>query len=127
MSVVRPFEMSIECRHGELPVLRAGLGHWLDAVRVPAGPAFDAKLLTHEAAKNAIAHAGPGDLVKVRAAIEEEDILIEVLDANGKPWELDGANDAELRGLTLIHGLAGHVETVQKPEGTALVMLVGLD
>jgi hypothetical protein len=46
---------------------------------------------------------------------------------NGVPWELDGANSAEIRGLTLIHGLAGHVETVQKPEGTALVMLVGLD
>ena len=119
--------MSIECRQGELPVLREKLGRWLDSVRVPAGPAFHAKLLTHEAAKNAMAHAGPGDLVQVRAALEEDDILIEVLDTNGEPWELDGANSAEIRGLTLIHGLAGHVETVQKAEGTALVMLVGLD
>jgi anti-sigma regulatory factor (Ser/Thr protein kinase) len=116
--------MSIECRQSELPALREQLGNWLDEVRVPEGPAFHAKLVTHEAAKNAIAHAGPGDQVKVRATLEEDDIVIEVLDTNGEPWELDGSESAELRGVTLIHGLARHVETVHQDGGTALVMLV---
>jgi anti-sigma regulatory factor (Ser/Thr protein kinase) len=117
--------MSIECRQSELPVLREQFGQWLESVRVPPKASFHAKLVTHEAAKNAIAHARPVDLVKVRAAVDEEDIVIEVLDTNGEPWELDSANDAEIRGLTLIYGLARHVETVQHPDGTALVMLVG--
>jgi hypothetical protein len=49
--------------------------------------------------------------------------VIEVIDTNDEPWELDSGNGAEIRGVTLIHALARHVETVQ-PEGTALVMLI---
>jgi len=122
---VHPFVKSIECRQSELPALREQLGRWLDAARVPAECAFQAKLVTHEAAKNAMAHAGPRDFVKIRAAVEEDDIVIEVVDTNGEPWELDSSNGAEIRGLTLIHGLARHVETVEQDGGTALVMLVG--
>jgi hypothetical protein len=72
-----------------------------------------------------MAHAGAHDFVKIRAAVEEDDIVIEVVDTNGEPWELDSSNGAEIRGLTLIHGLARHVETVEQAGGTALVMLVG--
>ena len=124
-TAVHPFAMSIECRQSELPALREQLGRWLDAAQVPAERAFQAKLVTHEAAKNAMAHAAAGDLVKIRAVVDEDDIVIEVLDTNGEPWELDSSNGAEIRGLTLIHGLARHVETIEQPEGTALVMLVG--
>lgn len=119
--------MSIACSQSELPALREQLGHWLESQAIQPEPAFHTKLVIHEAAKNAIAHADPGDEVKVRVAIEEDDILIEVLDTNGVPWELDGANGAEIRGLTLIHALTRHVETVAQPDGTALVMLVGRD
>lgn len=122
-----PFVTSIECRQNELGRLREQLGAWLEAGRVPPGRAFHAKLVTHEAAKNVITRADPEALVTIRAAIEEDDIVIEVLDTNADPWELDGAEGAEIRGLSLIHGLARHVELVQHAEGTALVMLVARD
>jgi len=115
---------SIKCRQSELPGLRARLGEWLETVAVRPQTAFDVLLATHEAAKNAIAHAEPCDSVNVRATIEEDDVVVEVVDTNAEPWELDAGNGAELRGLSLIHALARHVETVQQPEGTALVMLI---
>lgn len=121
---VRMFATSIRCREAELPALRSQLSDWLEAMRVPAQTRFDVLLATHEAAKNAIAHAGPSDFVNVRASIEEDDVVVEVLDTNAEPWELDSGNGAEMRGLTLIHALARHVETVQQPDGTAIVMLI---
>jgi two-component sensor histidine kinase len=123
-TLVPSFVTSIQCRHTELPALRAGLAQWLETERVAPQAAFDVMLATHEAAKNAIAHAAPSDFIKVRAALEDDDVVIEVTDTNAEPWELDSGNGAELRGLTLIHTLARHVETVQQPEGTALVMLI---
>src|SRR4051794_2533397 len=124
LRALRSFATSIECRQSELPGLRAQLAEWLDAVQVPRQAAFDVMLATHEAAKNAIAHADPCDSVNVRAKLEEDDVVVEVVDTNAEPWELDSGNGAELRGLTLIHALARHVETVQQPEGTTLVMLI---
>lgn len=121
---MRSFDTSIQCRQSELPVLRARLNDWLPTVDVRERTAFDVLLATHEAAKNAIAHARPSDFVNVRVSIEEDDVVIEVIDTNDEPWELDSGNGAEIRGLTLIHALARHVETVQQPEGTALVMLI---
>jgi anti-sigma regulatory factor (Ser/Thr protein kinase) len=121
---VRSFATSIRCHEPDLPGLRAQLSEWLELMRVPAQTKFDVLLATHEAAKNAIAHADPSDFVNVRASIEEDDVVVEVLDTNAEPWELDSGNGAEMRGLTLIHALARHVETVQQPDGTAIVMLI---
>jgi anti-sigma regulatory factor (Ser/Thr protein kinase) len=121
---VRSFDTSIQCRQSELPVLRARLNEWLAGAEIRERTAFDVLLATHEAAKNAIAHAGPSDFVNVRVSIEEDDVVIEVIDTSDEPWELDSGNGAEIRGVTLIHALARHVETVQQPEGTALVMLI---
>ena len=120
----RSFATSIRCRESELATLRSSLSAWLAATRVTSRTRFDVLLATHEAAKNAIAHAGPSDFVNVRASIEEDDVVVEVLDTNAEPWELDAGNGAEMRGLTLIHALARHVETVQQPDGTAIVMLI---
>ena len=124
---MRSFDTSIQCRQNELSVLRGRLNEWLATAGVPEKTAFDVLLATHEAAKNAIAHAGPSDFVNVRASIEEDDVVIEVIDTNDEPWELDSGNGAEIRGVTLIHALARHVETVQQPEGTALGMLIDRD
>src|SRR5207237_7918966 len=68
-AAVRSFVTSIQCRQSELPALRVRLGEWLEAVRIPPQTAFDVMLATHEAAKNAIAHADPTDSVNVRATI----------------------------------------------------------
>jgi two-component sensor histidine kinase len=121
---VEQFAISIPCDACELAGLRAKLGDWLDAGRVPATAAFPVKLVVHEAAKNAIAHNASEDSVLVRAWLDEDDVVVEIVDKNGAAWELDTERGAEIRGLTLIHGLARHVETVRMDGGTAVVMLL---
>ena len=119
------FAVEIECRADELAGLRTALDEWLSRQQVAGHTAFHVKLVTHEAAKNAIEHSDPCEHVAICAELAEGEIVVQVADTNVEPWELRPATDDQLRGLTLIELLARRVRVVPlQPHGTALVAAV---
>jgi len=124
---VGSFVTSFDADVSELPGLRHQLADWLESEDVDERTAFTVRLLAHEVAQNAVAHAEPGDSVEVRAALEPDCIMVEVTATGAKDWDLEPGHGAEIRGLTLIHTLASRLEVIRRPEGTTLVMLVPLE
>lgn len=107
-------------------MLRNQLGSWLDEKQLTAQLAFEVKLVAHEAAKNAIDHSEPCDQVKIYADIDHDEVVVQVVDTNARPWEPQAAiNPTELSGLDLIRALTRELSVVQKNEGTALIMVLG--
>jgi anti-sigma regulatory factor (Ser/Thr protein kinase) len=116
------FTAEIQCDEAELAELRRQLEQWLETQGLPTQPAFHVKLVAHEAAKNAIKHSEPCDRVKVRAEARDDEVVLEVIDTNAEPWELEAVTADDRRGLWLIEVLARRMETFPTHEGTALVI-----
>ena len=115
--------------HFDLPIdaallatLRHTLSAWLENSELEGLSRDDLVLATHEAAANAIEHAGASDPVWVDAFVLDGEIIIEVHDTGH--WK-DDQQVSELRGrgLSLVSMLVNDVEVLRDSGGTTLRLL----
>lgn len=101
--------------------VRRALGRWLRAAQVMDADAYELQVACGEACANAIAHAyPPGDAhFSVRAALEGDELLIEVADYGS--WQ-PPRGDAGGRGLALIEQLTDAMELERGAAGTTVRM-----
>lgn len=104
--------------------LRHELGRWLALVEVPEEYRDAVVLAVHEAAANAIEHAGAR--VTVRGARDEDRVIVVV--SNEGRWtgprpadELGGGH-----GLTIMQGLMSNLEIARGPSRTTVRMRLDL-
>jgi len=106
---------------------RQEVGDWLAGQGVAGRLAFHVKLVAHEAARTALAHAEPAEAVAVCAMVcDNGDVLVEVQDPHVPPWEALGDPKPErVDGVSLIRGLCRCVGAVpDRHGGTSLVAVV---
>ncbi len=110
-------DVVLPARVESAPRLRRVIREFLERLGVAAPQVDDLVLAVGEAAGNAIEHAYKGCAgdVRLRAAVIEERLTVEVCDF-GK-WRLDG--DAERgRGIGIMRSLVEHVAIESTLEGT---------
>jgi anti-sigma regulatory factor (Ser/Thr protein kinase) len=113
------FQSTLPPDFAVLAGLRRSLATWLERAGVPDPRRADVVLATHEAAANAIEHAGCAGPVGVRARLAHGALTIEISD-QGR-WKAGGLADEERgRGLKLIAGLVSNVEIDMDAGGTTL-------
>jgi serine/threonine-protein kinase RsbW len=116
------FQSTLPPDFAVLAGLRRSLATWLERAGVPDPRRADVVLATHEAAANAIEHAGSAGPVDVRARLAHGALTVEVSD-QGR-WKAGGPADEERgRGLMLIAGLVSNVEIDTDAGGTTLRLL----
>jgi len=123
-TLVEPFEASLPRDLRRLRALREKLRSWLEEVDVPSTEHDAVVLAVHEAAANAIEHAGAR--VTVRGARDDEKLILVV--SNEGRWT--GARPTEDlargRGLTLMHGLMSNLDISRNPGRTTVRMRLDL-
>ena len=119
------FVARLPCEVSRLAALRRDLGGWLAERELSDGIRSSVILATHEAAANAIEHAGPCEWVEVRAAIDDEHLTVAVRDT-GVWKQASLGNDERGRGLIMISALVPRVEIVTEPGGTIVRMIAPL-
>lgn len=112
---------------GQIPIAREKLRDWLDTIGVTPRCETDILLATGEAVTNAIEHGNrraPRGTVSVEGFLRGATVTITVSDTGR--WV--GDSSASLfskrrgRGLTLMSGLADHVDTRRTPSGTRVTL-----
>ena len=111
--------VTIPCEAGELSGVRRWLRAWLDESGVDSTLREDVVLGVHEAAANAIEHAGPAENVQIAASIDDRTLTIDVIDTGN--W-LEGTRDDDERGrgLLIIEKVAEHVDSRRHSAGTTV-------
>ncbi len=111
----------------ELAPLRHRLREWTKGLHVDATIGHNILIAAGEAVVNAIEHGSGLDASKtisVEAFATDGAITVSVTDSG--QWSGDSAASRRIRqrgrGLTLMHGLADHVETVRTPQGTTVTL-----
>ena len=111
----------------QIPVARDRLRHWLKTIAVVPSRELDILVATGEAVTNAIEHGSddePGRTVSVEAFLREQTVAITVSDTG--QWVGDSSASLRSRqrgrGLTLIGGLADHVDTLRTSGGTRVTL-----
>jgi anti-sigma regulatory factor (Ser/Thr protein kinase) len=111
----------------QIPVARGRLRHWLNTIAVPPPHELDILLAAGEAVTNAIehgSHSEPHRTVSVEAFVRGETVAVTVSDTGR--WIGDSSASLRSRrrgrGLTLIGGLADHVDTVRTGTGTRVTL-----
>lgn len=106
---------------------RHRLRRWLSCVGIDSGREADILLATGEAVTNAIEHGSsgePGSTVSIEAFRRGDSITVTISDAGR--WSGDSSASMRSlhrgRGLTLINGLADHVDTTRTSQGTRLTL-----
>ena len=111
----------------QIPVARERLRHWLKTIAVSPPHELDILLAAGEAVTNAIehgSHSEPHRTVSVEAFVRGETVAVTVSDTGR--WIGDSSASLRSRrrgrGLTLIGGLADHVDTVRTGTGTRVTL-----
>lgn len=116
---VETFRFTLPPDVAVLSSLRHSLSRWLDEAGVGDPPRADVVLATHEAAANAIEHAGASGSVDVEATVGGGGVLVEIKD-HGR-WKPSGVQDVERgRGLALMRALVSDVVIDTDTNGTTL-------
>ncbi len=119
---------------GSAPLVRHRLGRYLEELGLPKPAIMDAQVAAGEAVANAVEHAYAGSVhpghFSLRAFVEEETVVIEVLD-RGIWRQRSGEVVAPLlsergRGLTLMHALAQDVRIDHDDTGTRVRLVFAL-
>ena len=117
------FQSTVPPDFAVLGGLRRSLTAWLEKAGVADPPGGDVVLATHEAAANAIEHAGSASPVDVRARLVGRTLTIEIMDSGR--WKVANPTDEERgRGLILIAGLVSEMELQADTSGTTLRLVV---
>ena len=103
--------------------LRRSLTAWLEKTGVADPPRDDVVLATHEAAANAIEHAGSASPIDVRARLVGRTLTIEITDS-GRWKDANPADEERGRGLILIAGLVSEMKLQAGTSGTTLRLVV---
>lgn len=121
------FATVLQAARAQIPVARDRLRHWLNTIAVVPTRELDILVATGEAVTNAIEHGSndePGRTVSVEAFLREQTVAITVSDTG--QWVGDSSASLRSRrsgrGLTLIGGLADHVDTLRTPAGTRVTL-----
>jgi anti-sigma regulatory factor (Ser/Thr protein kinase) len=121
------FATVVPAAPAQIPVARHQLRDWLDSIVVAPGREMDILLATGEAVTNAIEHGSrnePRETVSVEAFLRHHAVVIIVSDTGR--WVGDSSASLRSRrrgrGLTLMSGLADHVETRRTPAGTRVTL-----
>lgn len=105
-----------------LATLRHTLSAWLENSGLEDVSRDDLVLATHEAAANAIEHAGASDPVWVDGFVLDGEIIIEVHDTG--QWKNEQlVSEVRGRGLNLVNMLVSDVEVLKDSRGTTLRLL----
>ncbi|OCB39765.1 histidine kinase [Mycobacterium malmoense] len=123
----RSFATVVPAAPDQIPVARERLRDWLTGVAVAPKRELDILLATGEAVTNAIEHGSDGEArrtVSVEAFLRQRTVAVTVSDTGR--WVGDSSASLRSRrrgrGLTLIGGLADHVDTVRTPGGTRVTL-----
>lgn len=123
----RSFATVVTAAPGQIPVARERLRDWLAGIAVAPKRAMDILLAAGEAVTNAIEHGSDGDprrTVSVEAFLREQTVAVTVSDTGR--WVGDSSASLRSRrrgrGLTLIGGLADHVDTLRTAAGTRVTL-----
>ncbi len=103
--------------------LRRSLTAWLEKAGVADPPRGDVVLATHEAAANAIEHAGSAGPIDVRARLVGRTLTIEITDS-GRGKVANPADEERGRGLILIAALVSEMKLQADTSGTTLRLVV---
>ena len=121
---MEPFEVLLPRDLRRLRTLREELRSWLDVVDVPPEERDAVVLAVHEAAANAIEHAGARVLVR---GARDEDKIILVVTNEGRWVGSRPADDLTRgRGLTLMHELMSNLDISRQPDRTVVRMRLDL-
>ena len=117
------FQSTVPPDFAVLGGLRRSLTAWLEKAGVADPPRGDVVLATHEAAANAIEHAGSAGPIDVRARLVGRTLTIEITDSGR--WKVaNPADDERGRGLILIAGLVSEMKLQADTSGTTLRLVV---
>ncbi|UXA07712.1 SpoIIE family protein phosphatase [Mycobacterium sp. SMC-2] len=123
----RSFAAVVTASPGQIPVARERLREWLAGIGVAPKRQMDILLATGEAVTNAIEHGSDGEprrTVSVEAFLRQRAVAVTVSDTGR--WAGDSSASLRSRrrgrGLTLIGGLADHVDTLRTPGGTRVTL-----
>lgn len=116
------FHYSLQPETAFLAHLRHSLATWLKNVGVTETPRANLLLATHEAAANAIVHAGSAAPVNVQAQIVEEVVTVVVAD-RGRWRKPISTSEERGRGLGLIATLVSKLEIEASDSGTTLRLI----
>lgn len=112
---------------GQIPVVRERLRAWLSRIGVAPKRELDILLATGEAVTNAIEHGSDGEprrTVSVEAFAHQRTVAVTVSDTGR--WVGDSSASLRSRrrgrGLSLIGGLADHVDTLRTLAGTRVTL-----
>jgi signal transduction histidine kinase/CheY-like chemotaxis protein len=126
-ATARSFATVLPAAPAQVPVARAQLRTWLQAIAVDPLRQEDILLATGEAVTNAIEHGSgsePRKTVSVEAFLRRETVAVTVSDTGR--WVGDSSdslrNRRRGRGLSLIGGLADRVDTVRSAGGTRVTL-----
>lgn len=123
----RSFATVVTAAPGQIPVARERLHNWLAGNNVDPKREMDILLATGEAVTNAIEHGSDGEprrTVSVEAFLRRQTVAVTVSDTGR--WVGDSSASLRSRrrgrGLTLIGGLADHVDTFRTAGGTRVTL-----
>ncbi|OBG28901.1 SpoIIE family protein phosphatase [Mycobacterium sp. 852002-51057_SCH5723018] len=126
-ATARSFATVLPAAPAQVPVARAQLRNWLQAIAIDPLRQEDILLATGEAVTNAIEHGSgsePRKTVSVEAFLRSETVAVTVSDTGR--WVGDSSdslrNRRRGRGLSLIGGLADRVDTARTPGGTRVTL-----
>jgi anti-sigma regulatory factor (Ser/Thr protein kinase) len=126
-STDRSFATVVPAAPANIPQARHRLRDWLTGMAVEPHRVADILLATGEAVSNAIEHGSAGDslrTVSVEAFVRGHTVTVTVSDT-GRWLGDSSASQRSLRGgrgLTMINGLADHVNTVRTAHGTRITL-----
>ncbi|KLO42735.1 SpoIIE family protein phosphatase [Mycobacterium nebraskense] len=123
----RSFATVVTAAPGQIPVARDRLREWLASIAVAPKRELDILLATGEAVTNAVEHGSDGEprrTVSVEAFLRQQTLAVTVSDTGR--WVGDSSASLRSRrrgrGLTLIGGLADHVDTLRTAGGTRVTL-----
>jgi signal transduction histidine kinase/CheY-like chemotaxis protein len=126
-STARSFAIVLPAEPSRIRDARQQLGRWLTGIGVEPSRKHDIVLATAEAVTNAIEHGSHCDArrtVTVEAFRRGDSVSATVSDSG--QWSGDSAASLRTqqggRGLTLINGLADHVDTIRTAHGTRITL-----
>jgi signal transduction histidine kinase/FixJ family two-component response regulator len=126
-AAARSFAAVLPAVPGQIPIARDRLRRWLNSIAVAPDRELDILLATGEAVTNAIEHGSRGQqdsTVAVEAFLRHGTVAVTVSDTGS--WIGDSSaslrNRRRGRGLTLIGGLANHVDTLRTAAGTRVTL-----
>jgi serine phosphatase RsbU (regulator of sigma subunit)/anti-sigma regulatory factor (Ser/Thr protein kinase) len=118
----RELDLRVPVTFGSMELVRDAMRAWLRGAPAERGAAEDVVLATWEACANAIEHAvdPTGDVVSVRASLEDSRVRVVVKDSG--TWAPYSIREDRGLGLRLIEALSSSFDVSQDGEGTTVTL-----